>query len=374
MSVYKDDPVVGAFSAMLKHYAMMRMLDTVSKLSSPTDISFSERETADYGEYKMHHIPENKQCIESNFKDDDEIVFYMILDYPLEFSCCHAKDFCQAYLNARSRVKVQLPEKYLTWHYVGQEVIVDQIRYKYFGLNRCVPLLHTTFGKLKEFFREFRISDYNLHPGKGHIEIINGIHHDLDCVDSKNNGKKSSRDVIRCGRIVEQFLTYYRDYLIYCSEYFYAIEHLGRYEYGWEEAKKSHNYHKRISNGFRDEIRDNLVHSDTVDISLGSDCNYLIKNHYPLVDVTGPVVLDHCNDEDDYYLVARKYKFGDSKFWFDDFVEEAKKIQDKNDPRYKDMLDIDELYIYDLYKRFHTIVDLEFLKQDWYDKPSWEMK
>ena len=42
--------------------------------------------------------------------------------------------------------------------------------------------------------------------------------------------------------------------------------------------------------------------------------------------------------------------------------------------RHKDMLDIDELYIYDLYKRFHKYFGLGFLKKDWFDKPSWEMK
>lgn len=372
MSVYRDDPVVGAFSAMLKHYAMMRMLDSVPKLTSPTDISFSDKETADHKVYHLHHIPKNKRCIVSNFKDEDEIVFYMILDYPLEFSCCHVKDFRQAYLNARSRVKVELPEKYLTWHHVGQDTVVDQIRYRYFELNRCVPLIHTTFAKLKEIFQQFRVSDYNWHPGEGEIETVNGIHHSLDYIDRETMDNDKCC-VSKISRILVQYLEFYRDYLIYCSEYFYAIEHLGRYEYGWEEAKKSHNYYKRISNGFRDEIHDILVYGEDADISFGSDCNYLIKNHYPLVDVTGPVVLDRCDDEDDY-LVARKYKFEDKKIWFDEFVKEAKKIQDKDNPQYKDMLDVDELYIYDLYKRFHKMVDLEFLKQDWYDKPSWEMK
>ena len=75
MSVYKDDPVVGAFSAMLKHYAMMRMLDSVPKLTSPTDISFSDRETADHKVYHLHHIPKNKRCIVSNYKMRTRLCF-----------------------------------------------------------------------------------------------------------------------------------------------------------------------------------------------------------------------------------------------------------------------------------------------------------
>ena len=71
-------------------------------------------------------------------------------------------------------------------------------------------------------------------------------------------------------------------------------------------------------------------------------------------------------------IIARRYKYNDTKIWFHDFISEAKKIQDKDNPRYRNMLDIDELYIYDLYKRFYKCVDLEFLKKDWFDKPSWE--
>ena len=378
MSVYKDDPVVGAFSAMLKHYAMMRMLDTVPKLTSPTDISFSDRETADCDEYYLRYTPDNKKIIESHFTDDDEIVFYMILDYPIEFSCCHIKDFRQAYLNARSKISVQLPERYLTWHYVGQEIVIDQIRYEYFKLNRCVPLNHTTFGMMKEIIKGLKIKDYNWHVADREIETIHGIHHALDCVDGV--GKDDFSVAQNMVGIANKHLDFYRDYLIYCSEYFYSIQNLGYYESGWKEAKESHNYHKRISNGFRDEVHDFLVHGDDLDIPLGSDCNYLIKNHYPLVDVTGPVVLDNnvvLLDDDEYdhdSIIARRYKFGGKKIWFDDLVREARKIQDKDDPLYKDMLDIDELYIYDLYKRFHKYFGLGFLKKDWFDKPSWEMK
>ena len=375
MSIYKDDPVVGAFSAMLKHYAMMRLLDTVPKLTSPTDISFGDRETADYDEYCLHYKPD-KTVIESHFTDDDEIVFYMILDYPIEFSCCHIKDFRQAYLNARSKVRVQLPERYLTWHHTEQEIVIDQIRYEYFKLNRCVPLVHTTFGKLKKIVQGLRIKDYNWHVADREIETIHGIHHSLDHFDGVEEDDFSVAQ--RMIGIMNEHLTFYRDYLIYCSEYFHAIQNLGYYEYGWKEAKESHNYHKRISNGFRDEVHDFLEHDVDLDIPLGSDCNYLIKNHYPLVDVTGPLVLDNnvvLLDNDDYdndMIIARRYKYNDTKIWFHDFISEAKKIQDKDNPRYRNMLDIDELYIYDLYKRFYKCVDLEFLKKDWFDKPSWE--
>ena len=375
MSVYRDDPVVGAFSAMLKHYAMMRMLDTVPKLTSPTDISFGERETGDYDEYYIHYKPD-KNVMESYFTDDDEIEFYMILDYPIEFSCCHVKDFCQAYLNARSKVRVQLPERYLTWHHTGQNIVIDQIRYEYFKLNSCVPLIHITLGKLKKIIHGLRVKDYNWHVVDREIETIHGIHHSLDHFDGVEEDDFSAAQ--RMMGIVNEYLTFYRDYLIYCSEYFYSIQHLGYYESGWKEAKESHNYHKRISNGFRDEVHDFLEHDAGLDIPLGSDCNYLIENHYPLVDVTGPLVLDSnvvLLDDDEYdndSIIARRYKFEDKKIWFDEFVKEAKKIQDKDNPQYKDMQDIDELYIYDLYKRFHNVVDLEFLKMDWFDNPSWE--
>ena len=392
MNYYHIDPVVVAFERMIKHYAILRMLDVASKLTSPTNISyfwFNDRPSPNIDrectqlqyvprEYDSRYGSESAVVEESHFKDDDQVVFYMVLDYPLRFSCCNAKDFRKAYLNARTNIKIELPVNWIgnlpiSWakqvvERMGGIVGRDNFEFKYFSVNRCVPLITIQFKSLKALFEKLHIVDYN-ERSKGKCETIDGVLHVLDAKE------ECQLDFGVLPGIVNGHIKAYRNFLIYSSEYFYGIDNLGFDDLDWKHNKSFYQYKKRISSGFEEDVH-NLKQfgGDNANLIIppGSDCDYKVPYTYPDQNSYSDLIVEPG-------LIVSKIRRVNAggeleEIWFDDFVEEAREIQDKDDPKYKDMLDIDELYIYDLYKRFHRFVDLEFLKQDWYDKPSWEMK
>ena len=372
------DPVIVAFISMLKCYSKFHMRESASKLVSPTNIAFCNRPVfPDDDGWNLFNVATMSDKVQlSHFRDDDEVIFYAILDYPLEFSCCHIKDFKQAYLNARSFVKVELLKEY---HEYGDLEHTIKESYYITELNRCVPLWHCCFKDLCQF-RNFKMYE-NVDESNGYKYACD-YDMGLDGVCDKESGDYVYPVVN--GVLDDMYFildSYFHscvNYLVYCNEYFSSTDgfNLGMIHDSIEEVKFNHSFSKRVMKGFMRDLEGFDPYRRGVNWLFVSDCDFFIPCKYKMWE-------NYSHRSKSFRisdLVARDYRVVnyENSLDFCEFLDLAKNVQEdntlKSDPVYKDMLDIDELYIYDLYKRFHSIVDLEFLKQDWFDKPSWEMK
>ena len=275
--------------------AKEQMFRDVSALASPSDISFGRTD-----------------CLkkESHFKEDDEIIFYMILDYPIRFSCCHINDFREAYLNARTDTKVETGG-FGPWKIV-EYVFTDCTSFA--ALNKCVPIFRTTLYKLPE-----------------KIETIN----DPDI----------SRPYIKClfkGRIAG-----YLDYLI-----------------GKAIASKSIDLKlKQAIDKFQKYVKLPDVQQKRIKAVCSRYAKVGISSIYPYLSP--------------YFITTwdEKNGFTDKWMFFDDFVEEAKRIINgkhpcqnylEEYPELKKLVDIDTLYIFEMWVNYETHINFDFLYQDWF--------
>ena len=370
------DPVIAAFISMLKSYSKFHMRETALKLTSPTDISFQGRpvflDDDGWNLINVAAVSGKKQM--SVFKDDDEVIFYAILDYPFEFSCCHIKDFRQAYLNARSFVKVELLKEY---HEYGDVEHVIKESYYTTEANRCVPLWRGCFKDLSQF-RNLKMYE--------NTDELNGYKYACDYdmgLDGEYNKELDDyvypafNDVLdKMYSILNSYFYSYVNYLIYCNEFFSSTDgfNLGLIHDSIEEVKFNHSFPKRVMNGFVKELDGFDPYKRFVNWPFASDCGFFIPCKYKMWENYSHLSKSFRVSD----IVVSEYQVVEYEYPLDfcGLLDLAKKVRKdtalSSNSIYGDMLDIDELYIYDLYKRFHNFVDLEFLKKDWYNKPSWE--
>ena len=241
----------------------------------------------------------------------DSIIFCLTLDYPFKFSCCLVDDFRTMYLNARTDTEVEV-------FGFGPDNTSDKpwTPYKtYIPLNKCVPLFVTELGIWRS-----------------------GL-------DVQKQAKES---FITFKSFYTNIVNQYLDYLIACvlKQSLIPEEFKGAVE---EHYKLFPNYvakpfPKRIPKIYSEHFLD-YYRNDTI--------------AHP------------------YFVTTwdEKEGFQDKWMFFGDLLKEAEKIKNGSHPcsdyllQYPEltkMLDIDELWIYNVWHHYISWSTFAFLEKNWY--------
>ena len=267
----------------------------------------------------------NNQKEDSRFPRNAFMFFYMILDYPVRFSWCLEKDFREVYLNARTDIDVEVFAQGEGWLKNDHQ----NLNKTYILLNKCVPLA------------KFYISPQSI---------------------SQFNEEEFYRNVIK--RKSDDILNQYLDYLIACvlvqpvipdefkevviDHYRRIIPHhkLCHFHQNFLSQLPRHKHPRRIPKVYSAHLSD--------------------FNTYKYL-------------ENPYFVTTwdEKEGFQDKWMFFGDLLKEAEKIKNgphpcsdylQQYPELNKMLDIDELWIYDLWQKDVGYHSLDYLKKDWFDK------
>ena len=290
--------------------------------------------------YRIQVSPKKVIVDLPSFSDDEEVVFYMTLGYPLRFSCCRKEGFYQVHLDARTDIKVEVPaigpRKVLpaedpTYLSPDNDLRVFCEIYEYFKLNPCVPLYCGQFKKIKE-----AVESGSIFIDDDEFKLV--------------------------GWIIDRCVKLYFNYLVWCLFCFR--------EKIFAEGKES------FAIIYNDE---NCILDMTT--ALYPDFNDL-KNFKVDGEIKIPALIEHeilytelTAARHPYFVTTWSEGGGFEEKWmyFDEFIEEAKKIingpypcsdYEYKYPEIKRMMDLDELYMFDLWDRFY----LPFLKKDWYSE------
>lgn len=276
----------------------------------------------------------------ASFPDDEEVVFYMTLGYPLRFSCCRKVDFRRIYADAWTDIKVEvpaigprkvLPAKDPTYLSPDNDLRVYCEIYEYFKLNPCVPLYCGQFKKIKE-----AVEPGNIFTDKNEFDFVS--------------------------RIVDRCVKLYFNYLVWCLFRFrekIVAEGKETFVITYNTENCVLDMTSALCPGFNDP---EFFKTDG-----GIKIPALIEHEILYTELTSARY--------PYFVTTWSEDKGFKEKWmfFDELIEEAKRVingphpcsdYERKYPEIKRMMDLDDLYMFDLWDRFH----LPFLEKDWFSE------
>ncbi len=347
---------------------------------SPTDISFEDNRE---GKPLLTDGSAGRKK-KSGFAENDEVIFFLKLGFPLEFSCCRTDDFRDAYLNAQTDIKVEVTGKgpmivppYSQLNFGDDWPSFRTSVYEYTHLNRCVPLVRTTVGKIKEEIR----SGFVFREEK-----------EEKCYDSicysHYPGEWRRFESLRL-RLKDAVSDHYFDYLVYCVRSYY------------ERTRNGMPADGRLNAGERALLEKAMSDLAQVPLRLPATDSFLkdgilviprrLKRVYRKIDTYRDGIGFFENDSlnfgtgsfdwneqvlSPYFMTTWRPDRGFEDRWmfFDGFIKEAQRIINgphpcpycfHKYPELRKMLDLEDLYIYNVWRNYSHI-DLSFLEKDWF--------
>lgn len=294
-------------------------------------------------------------------KYSDELILYMELGYPVRFGYCRPCDFREAYLSHQTGTKVELPG-------TGYDSVV----YEYAELNTCVPLLRTGYDNLVSVDVSHNAM-YEILDNVSHLIVSSrdswlGQWHD----DYKD---EAGRTFWIAKQIINVFVTDYGfDYLFYrLLNYHKNNLSANPDEQTWYEEDCIEPLIEQAKivypSFFREPDKNNIRIKRT-----------LKRLDYSYSESAGKWVAAESQNENVYHNSYFIRCADDEERWlfFDGFLEEAEKIKRSDNacddltleyrPSYRILFDSVELRVFDMWQRFGYLINLNFLKKDWYDR------